>query len=170
MDFRELVTTRASVRRYEQRPVEEDLVRQVLEAARLAPTADNRQPFRLLVVTDEPTRTAMAGAYSRKWFYTAPVIIVACAVAGEAWVRKDGVTYVETDVAIVMDHLILQAADLGLGTCWIADFHPAVVREVLHLPAELEPLVLTPLGYPAQPARTKRRRSLRTLVQWGAYS
>ena len=72
--------------------------------------------------------------------------------------------------AIVVDHLILQATELGLGTCWIADFRPEAVREVLNLPPELVPLILTPLGYPGSEARPKKRRDLSNLVYWDKVS
>jgi nitroreductase len=164
MDFSELVRVRRSVRSYLKKRVEPEKINLVLEAARLAPTGANYQPFRLVVIEDESTRKALAAAYPSSWFYTSPLIIVACGVPGEAWVRADGFSCMETDVAIVVDHLILQAAELGLGTCWIADFKPEAVREVLDLPPELVPLILTPLGYPDGEARPKKRRDLSNLV------
>jgi len=166
VDFSQLIQTRSSVRGYLKRPVEEEKLDLILEAARLAPTADNRQPFRVIVVEDQALRAAFATAYSRKWFYTAPVILVVCGVPSEAWVRSDGFDCLVTDAAIVTDHLTLQAADLGLGTCWIADFHSQAVRRVLRLPDYLVPLFLTPLGYPAAGARPRKRRSLDELVCW----
>ena len=166
MDFSELVRARHSVRSYLKKRVEVEKINLVLEAARLAPTAANHQPFRLVVIEDESTRKALAAAYPSSWFYTSPLIIVACGVPGEAWVRADGFSCMETDVAIVVDHLILQATELGLGTCWIADFKPEAVREVLDLPPELVPLILTPLGYPGGEARPKKRRDLSNLVYW----
>ena len=167
MDFSRLVVTRRSVRRYVKKPVEEEKLDLILEAARLAPTADNRQPFRVIVVKDQALRASFATAYSRKWFYTAPIILVVCGVPSEVWVRSDGFDCLVTDAAIVTDHLILQAADLGLGTCWIADFDPQAVRRVLRLPDYLMPLFLTPLGYPAASAgRPKKRRLRDELVCW----
>ena len=152
------------MRRYLERPIEAEKINLVLEAARLAPTAANLQPFRLIVVKAAATRRALGAAYPRKWFWSAPVIIVACGVPGEAWVRQDGFSCLETDVAIVVDHLILQATELGLGTCWIADFEPQAVRKVLDLPPELVPLILVPLGYPGDHGHPKRRRDLASLV------
>jgi nitroreductase len=167
MDFRRLVKARYSVRKYLEKSVEAEKIDLVLEAARLAPTAANQQPFRLIVVQDDGTKKALAPAYNRSWFYTAPVIIVVCGVPGEAWVRADGFSCLEIDVAIVADHVILQATELGLGTCWIADFKPESVREALALPAELVPLLLIPLGYPGGQRRPKKRRPLTELVYRG---
>ncbi|GAB4252567.1 MAG: nitroreductase family protein [Thermoleophilia bacterium] len=169
MNFEDLAKHRYSVRSYQDRDVEDEKLAKILEAARLAPTAANRQPFRLVVVRDPDTRAALSEAYMRKWFYTAPVVIAACGVPGESWVRSDGANYTMVDVAIVMDHLILQAADLGLGTCWIADFKPEPVRRILHLPPGVEPVALTPLGYPADEAKPKKRRPAEELVYWDRY-
>jgi nitroreductase len=166
VDFSQLIQARRSVRRYLVRPVEEEKLDLILEAARLAPTADNRQPFRVIVVRDQAERAALAAAYSRKWFYTAPIILVVCGVPSEVWVRFDGFDSLVTDAAIVTDHLTLQATDVGLGTCWIADFDPKAARQALHLPDYLVPLFLTPLGYPAAGARPKKRRSRDELVYW----
>lgn len=169
MDFERLAEARYSTRAYESKAVEPAKLDQVLEAARLAPTAANRQSFRLVVVTDPDLRAHMKDAYHREWFYTAPVIIVACAIPGRSWVRADGKNYSDVDVAIVVDHLILQAADLGLGTCWIADFNAHAVKEILDLPEGVEPVALTPLGYPADAPRSKKRKTVDDLVSWNGY-
>lgn len=173
MDFQDLVQTRYSCRDYLDRPVEEEKLRLVLEAARMAPTAADRQPFRLVVVRDPMVRERMSEVYMRHWFYSAPVIICACGIRTEAWVRNDHRHYTDVDAAIVMDHLILQAADLGLGTCWVADFDEEAARHVLHLPRNVEPVVLTPLGYPAPTPegrlKTKRRRPLEELIHWDRF-
>ena len=131
-------------------PVAEDQLAQVLEAARLSPTADNRQPFRLVVIHTAGREQELRRVYDKDWFVQAPLVIAACGVPAENWVRKqDGKNYNDVDVAIVMDHLILAAADLGLGTCWIAAFDPAAARELLELPEGVEPVAFTPLGHPA---------------------
>ncbi len=166
MEFKDLIQARYSVRAYKSDPVEEEKLQQVLEAARLAPTAVNRQPFRLLVLRTKGREEELQRIYSRKWFTQAPLIICACMVPEEAWVRRDGRKYVDVDAAIAMDHLILAARSLDLGTCWIADFDLASAREVLGLPNDVEPLVFTPLGYPADEPRPKRRKDLAELVRY----
>ncbi len=166
MDFSELIQTRYSVRAYRPEPVETGKLEQVLEAARLAPTAANRQPFRIIVIHTDGREEELKRIYSRGWFVQAPLIICACGVPGENWVRKDGKNYNDVDVAIAMDHLILAAADIGLGTCWIAAFDPAAAREVLDLPDDVEPVAFTPLGYPADSARPKTRKALEDLVRY----
>ena len=166
MEFLELVRTRYSVRAYEPIPVEEEKLQLVLEAARLAPTAANRQPFRLIVITTEGREAELQRIYSRKWFTQAPLIICACAVPAEAWVRMDDKVYADVDVTIAMDHLILAARSLDLGTCWIADFDPAVAREVLGLPDGVDPVFFISLGYPAVQPGSKTRKPLSDLVRY----
>jgi nitroreductase len=165
MEFMALIQQRYSVRAYKPDPVEEDKVQQVLESARLAPTAANRQPFRILVIPTAGREAALRRIYDREWFTSAPLVLCACALPAEGWVRMDGKPYVDVDVAIAMDHLILAATDLGLGTCWIAAFDPAAARQVLDLPAGMEPVVFTPLGYPADQPRKKQRKPLPDLVE-----
>lgn len=166
MEFSELVQQRYSVRAYKPDPVEEDKLAQILEAARLAPTAANRQPFQILVIHTEGRQDALRRIYGRPWFVQAPIIICACGVPAETWVRMDGKNYNDVDVTIAMDHLILAAANLGLGTCWVAAFNPAAARDVLNLPEGVEPIAFTPLGYPADSPTTKKRKPLEDLVRY----
>jgi len=166
MEFSELIAKRYSVRAYKPDPVEEDKLRQVLEAARLAPTAANRQPFQLIVVHTAERKAELKRVYHREWFLQAPLTICACTVPSQAWVRRDGKNYADVDVTIAMDHLILAAANLGLGTCWIAAFDPKAAREVLGLPEGVEPIALTPLGHPADQPGPKERKPLSELVRY----
>jgi nitroreductase len=170
MDFKQLAAHRYSSRSYEPREVDAEHLDQVLEAGRIAPTAANRQAFHIVVITDAEMRGRMKAAYRREWFYTAPVILVACGIPARNWVRSDGKNYNDVDVAIVMDHIILQAADLGLGTCWIADFDRQAVCDILALPDGVEPVALSPLGYPSDSPRPKKRRTLEDLVSWNGFT
>ncbi len=166
MKFTELVRQRYSVRAYKPDPVPEDRLQQVLEAARLAPTAANRQPFQIIVVHTAGREAELKRIYNHDWFVQAPLVICACGVLSQTWVRRDGKNYNDVDVAIAMDHLILAAADLGLGACWIAAFDPAAARQVLGLPGGVEPVAFTPLGYPADRPAPKARKPLSELVRY----
>ena len=166
MEFSDLVKKRYSVRAYKPDPVAEEDLERVLDAARLAPTAANRQAFQLVVVRTRGREADLQRIYGREWFVQAPLVICACGVPSENWVRSDGKNYSDVDVAIVMDHLILAAADSGLGTCWIGAFDAAAAREVLGLPDGVEPVVFTPLGYPADGPRPKKRKALSELVRY----
>jgi len=166
MEFSELVVKRYSVRAYKPDPVEDEKLQQVLEAARLAPTAANRQPFQIIVIHTAGREAELNRIYSRDWFVQAPLVLCACGIPARGWVRKDGKNYTDVDVSIVMDHLILAAANAGLGTCWIGAFDATVARQVLHLPDDVEPVAFTPLGYPADQPGPKKRQPLSELVRY----
>jgi nitroreductase len=166
VDVLEVIAQRYSVRAYKPDAVEDEKLAAVLEAARLAPTAANRQPFRVLVVKTAGRQEELGRVYGRDWFVQPPLVLAVCAVTEEAWRRMDDKPYDEVDATIAMDHLILAAASLGLGTCWIAAFDPAAAREVLGLPDGVEPVAFTPLGYPADGPRGKKRRPLADLVKY----
>lgn len=166
MDFLELINTRYSVRAYKSEPVEDEKLQQVLDAARLAPTAANRQPFQLIVIHTAGREAEVKRIYSAEWFCKAPLVICACAVPSRAWSRMDDKNYSDVDVTIAMDHLVLAATELGLGTCWIAAFNPLAAREALGLPEDVEPVAFTPLGYPADQIGVKRRKPLSELVRY----
>ncbi len=166
MNFSELIKKRYSVRAYKPDPVPEDKLQQVLEAARLAPTAANRQPFQLIVIHTAGKAEALGRIYVRPWFPLAPLVICACGIPEQGWVRRDGKPYLDVDIAIVMDHMTLAAADIGLGTCWIGGFDAVAAREVLGIPANVEPIALTPLGYPDDQPKEKKRKSLSELVRY----
>jgi len=166
MEFSELIARRYSVRAYKPDPVEDDKLRQVLEAARLAPTAANRQSFQLIVIRTAGKQAELKRLYQREWFLQAPLIICVCALPSQAWARRDGKNYADIDATIAMDHLILAATNLGLGTCWVAAFDPQAVREILRLPEGVEPIAFTPLGYPADRLRQKERKPLSELVRY----
>jgi nitroreductase len=166
MEFSQLIQMRYSVRAYKPDPVEDEKLAAVLEAARLAPTAANRQPFQIIVIHTEGKKEALQRVYSREWFTQAPLMICACGVPRYSWVRSDQRRYLDVDVAIVMDHLILEATNLGLGTCWIAAFNAQAARELLGLPDDIEPLIFTPLGYAADTLGVKERKPLEDLVRY----
>lgn len=166
MEFTELIRSRYSVRAYRLDSVPDALLTRVLEAGRLAPTAANRQPFRLVVIHTAGRQEELRRLYHREWFGQAPLVIGVCAVAAEAWVRRDGVNYAFVDAAIVMDHIVLAAADAGLGTCWVAAFDPAAARQILGLPDGVEPVAFTPLGFAADMPRPKERKPLADLVRY----
>ena len=166
MEFFDLIKKRYSVRAYQSKPVEEEKLQQVLEAANLAPTAANRQPFKIIVIHTKGREAELKRIYHREWFSQAPLVIGICAAASEAWSRMDGKNYADIDATIVMDHLILAATDLGLGTCWIAAFDPAAARGILGLPDDVEPVAFTPLGYPADEMKMKKRKSLEEIVRY----
>ncbi len=166
MEFFDVIQKRYSARAYRCDPVEEHKVQQVLEAAQLAPTAANRQSFKFIVIHTAKKEAELRRVYDKPWFVQAPVIICACAIPAKAWARRDGKNYCDVDTAIAMDHLILAATELGLGTCWVAAFDSAAAREILGLPNGVEPIAFTPLGYAEDHLGPKRRKPLVEIVNY----
>ena len=166
MEFQELIKKRYSVRAYKSDEVPEDVINMIMEAARLAPTAANRQSFKLFVVKTAGFKDELKKIYPREWFVQAPYVMGICGIPDGNWVRSDGRNYVDVDSAIVMDHVILAATDLGIGTCWIGAFDPDAAKKYLELSSEMEPIAFTPIGYPADIPGVKRRKPVDELVRF----
>ena len=165
MDIYEIMKKRRSVRSYKSEPVEEEKLKRILEAALAAPSAANRQPIYFVVIKDEEIKYQFKNAYKAPWFYTAPIIICACSIPEKGWKRNDGKNYADIDATIAMDHLILAATSEGLATCWVAAFKVSVVKSILNLPLGIEPVALTPLGYPLDIPEPTYRKPMEELVQ-----
>lgn len=164
MDFFEVVQARHSVRSYKPEPVEPEKVRQVLECARLAPTAANRQAFKVVIVDTAGNEETLQHIYRNTWFTEAPHLICVCSLPAKCWVRNDRKNYSDVDAAIVMDHMVLAATALGLGTCWVAAFDVEAARAILKLDDAWEPIAFTPLGYPKHSVFKKVRKPLEETV------
>lgn len=171
MEFGEVIARRYSCRAYRGQPVPQEALDACIAAFVQAPTAANRQPLGLVVIETAGRSQELARVYRPEWFHSQPPLVLAvCADVEKAWRRSsDGQSYAMVDAAIAMDHLILAATDQGLGTCWIGAFDPAVAREVLGLPEGVQPIALTPLGYPADQPRRKLRKPADELVHWGRW-
>lgn len=139
MDFTSVIKTRRSVRAYADQPIPEDVLGRVLEAARLAPSGNNGQPWRFVVVRDAASRSQLVkAANDQQCMAQAPVVIVCCGKKGHSG-----------DVAIAIEHLVLAARNEGLGTCWVGWFQEQPVRKLLGVPADHDIVMLIPVGYPA---------------------
>jgi nitroreductase len=160
------------VRSYQDRPVEKDKITMLLEAARLAPSAANRQEGRFVVVTDPDTRRKLVKAAANQGFVAdAGCVIAACAETDSHEMRCGQLCY-PIDVAIQIDHMTLQAVELGLGTCWIGAFNEDQVKQILGIPENIRVVELLTVGYPADTKlRPKSRMSLDEIVHgetWGS--
>jgi nitroreductase len=163
MDIFEAIGKRYSCRAYQDRPVEAETLDKILEAARLAPSAKNLQDWRFVVVTDAAIRQRLCVAANNQPFVgEAPVVIAACCVV-DYWMRC-GQAIGPIDVSIALEHIALQATDLGLGTCWIGSFFPDQVRQILGIPTSASIIELMTLGYPAGPQGPRKRESLDSIV------
>jgi len=150
MDFYDVIRTRRSVRSFQDKPVPHDVLARVLEAARIAPSGNNRQPWRFVVVKDEKRRKQIAQAcYDQSFIAQAPVVIVCCGRqypnGYEPW--RDECYLADTVIAI--DHLILAARNEGLGSCWIGAVHDDQVAKIIGAPDDVDVLMVVPIGYPA---------------------
>ena len=169
MNFIDLAAQRYSVRNYENKPVEKFKLQYILEAARLAPSAVNFQPWHFVVLTDQDQLKTIHELYPRDWVNAAPVIIMALGDHKMGWHRKsDGKDYTDVDVAIAIDHLMLAATEQSLGTCWICNFDAEKCCEIFNLPENLEPIALVAVGYPQLDKRPdKKRKPIEQIVHWG---
>ena len=165
MEFTQVITQRYSVRAYRPDPVEDEKLQEVLEAARLAPSAANRRPIQIIVLRTAGRAAEIGQIYRRPWLVQAPLVLAVCAIASQAWMREDDRFNARViDAAIAADHLILAATNLGLGTCWIGAFEEGAVREVLGIPANWRVVCLMPLGTPAEQPEARPRKTLDELV------
>jgi nitroreductase len=159
MEFSEALEKRRSIRKYKDTPIPRESILKVLEAARIAPSAAHRQPWHFVVVQDKEKRELVASG--RSWAANAPVIIVAIGdpVASPNWWQND--------IGIAFEHVILAAADLGLGTCWMGSMaRDAEIKALLGIPEGLRVVAITPLGTTDEKPAPKKRKSLDEIVSW----
>ncbi|NIO49106.1 MAG: nitroreductase [Candidatus Aminicenantes bacterium] len=171
MKVLEVIQKRRSIRKYKDDPIPEEGLLRVLEAARLAPSGKNLQPWKFIVVKDKVLKEKLARASAGQFFIAkAPIIIVGCGFPDSCYARMG--RYMKSwsvDVTIALEHLILQAQEEGLGTCWIGSFEEEEVKAILHVPEEVKVLALTPLGYPKEIPRFRGRKSLDEIVSYDRY-
>lgn len=167
MTLDEILNARRSVRGYAPRPVREEDLRALFEAARVAPSACNSQTWRFVAVSDPSliTRIAREGmrpVIRNAWLATAPLLIVGCAqldlLANRLGSSVTGIEYYQIDLGIAMEHMVLKATELGLGTCWIGWFHEKKIKEILGIPRKVKVLALLSVGYPEEKEVTPRKR------------
>lgn len=171
MKFEELVKLRYSCRDYKPREIETEKIEEIINIARIAPSAVNLQPWHFIVVTDQDTKKQLDETYKRDWFKTAPAAIVVCGDHKEAWKRSDGKDHADIDAAIATDHITLKAAEMGLATCWVCNFDVEKCKEVLNIPENVEPVVILPLGYANdEPNKLHyKRKELSEVIHWNKF-
>ncbi len=176
MGILKAIKKRRSVRGYLDKTIPKQVLDCILEAARLAPTAANKQPFKLILVTDKQNKAKLVEASRKQTFIEeAPIVVVGCAFPEESYQTIGGTIHTseEIDVSIVFDHLMLQAAEEGLGTCWIGAFDESKVKEILNIPSNVKVIGLTPLGYPSgkefKPGKHMQRKAVSEIVLYEKY-
>lgn len=152
MDFLQLACERYSVRKFKPDPVSQDIIDKILRAGHVAPTACNKQPQHIYVVRSEEGLAALRKC--TECHFNAPLAMIVCYDKTECWVRSfDGKNSGDVDASIVTTHMMLEAADLGLGSTWVMYFNPEAVRVEFALPDHLEPVAILPMGFPAEDAK-----------------
>lgn len=164
MNVYEAIRERRSVRAYQEKDIPEEVLNRILETARIAPSGNNRQPWKFIVVTNKETRKRLVEIANNQYFVgEAPVVIAAVGLNPEK-VMSCGVPGDPVDIAIALDHMTLSAVEEGLGTCWIGSFSQEKVCETLQVPSPFKVIELLTLGYPADSPRTKARKSLEEII------
>ena len=170
MEFKEVIQKRRSTRNFLDRSIPDDKLHAVLEAARIAPSAAHRQPWKFIVVKNADKRKAIAQAANNQAFVgQAPIIIAAVALTPDRIMTCDVPSYA-VDLAIAMEQGVLAAVDEGLGTCWIGAFSQEQVRKIMDIPENYKVVTVMPIGYPAEEPASKPRKSLEEIVCYDKFS
>ena len=160
MDVFTAISQRRSVRAYKAIEVEEEKLKTILEAARLSPSASNRQDWKFIVARNKETKKKLAkAAFGQSFIGGAPVVLVACGTESKAIMACGQPTHT-VDVSIACAFMILQACELGLGTCWIGAFEEDEVKKILEIPKSVRVVALIPLGYPDEDSSQRSRKDL----------
>ena len=169
MDILTAIQQRRSIRAYSSKPVEQDKLNQVLEAARLSPSANNRQDWKFIVVLDAGQRAKLTEAALEQPFVgEAPIILVACGTNPDS-VMSCGQHRYTVDLSIAVAYMILEASSLGLGTCWLGRFDEKMVKAALQIPDSVRVVTMTPLGYPSESPAPRPRKALEAIVCYDRY-
>lgn len=170
MNVYEAIKIRRSVRSYQDKAIPKEVLNRILEAARLAPSGGNRQPWKFVVVTDSKMRKKLAEAANDQSFVSEAAVIIVAVGLNPGRIMSCGIPGDPVDVAIAIDHITLTAVEEGLGTCWIGAFSQEKIRQILQIPDSCRVIGLLPLGYPADTARPKSRKSLEEIVCYEKFS
>jgi nitroreductase len=169
MNVSAAIKGRRSVRTYKSQEVESDKLDKVLEAGRLAPSANNRQEWKFIVVKDPETKKKLVrAAFDQSFIGQAPIVLAACATESEAVMHCGHPTYA-VDISIAFAYMLLQAFELGLGTCWIGSFKEDEVKSILGVPKENRVVALSPLGYSAKDYAARSRKRLEEITCFEVY-
>lgn len=164
MNIYQAFESRRSVREYREDPILDDVLKRIMTAASLAPSAENSQEYKFIIVRDKNKRKALSkAANGQKFVATAPMIIAAVSLNPET-VMSCGTPQYPVDVAIAVDHITLAAVEEGLGTCWIGAFNQDEVKNILNIPEQYRVVVLLTIGVPYEEPSPKSRKSLAELV------
>ena len=170
MKIIEEIVNRRSVREYNEKPVEKNILARILEAGRLAPSARNQQDWRIIIVSDPQVKNNLIDQASPRQVFLkqAPIILAACALNPDYIMRCGHPSYL-IDLAIVLEHIALQAVREGMGTCWIGSFDEGKAKNVLKVPDPVRIVELMGLGYYDRLPAAKGRKQIQELFQWESW-
>jgi nitroreductase len=171
MEYYELITNRETIRNYDpQKQVPKEILKRILNAGRMAPSAANRQPWTFYLVSSPEKLREVKESYAREWFQDTPHVLIVTGDKTKSWTRPyDGYNSIETDLAIAMDHMVLAAENEGVATCWIIAFDYDKLSKAIGLKENEVVYCITPLGYPKaefKKRNNKTRKPLEEIVKW----
>ena len=161
----EIILSRRSVRRYKKKPIPEDVMLKILEAGRMAPSANNRQPWRFIVVTDEKLKLLLGDRVWNRFIRDSAFTVVGCGYCGDELSRK----WSTIDTAIALQNMVIAAWSMGVGSCWIGDFDEAKVKSILGIPEDWKVVCLVSFGYPEEVPSPPRKKSLSEVVSYNKF-
>ncbi|MFP4457949.1 MAG: nitroreductase family protein [Clostridia bacterium] len=162
MELLKALKTRRSIRAYTDKVVEKEVLEEVLEVARIAPSAANKQRWKFVIIEKDRVKEFVSLCKDQKFVGEASNLIICCATDKES-------KWADVDVAIAMDHMTLRAHDLGLGTCWIGAFYPEEVSKAIELPQEAKVVAILTLGYPAKDGVMRDRKAMDEIISYNTY-
>ena len=176
------IRTRRSIRKYLNKPVEDEKILQIIESARIAPSGSNTQPWHFIIVKSDDMREKLAKAsHDQKWMNAAPVFIV-CVADIRSRIKEDveldldensphpELKLIIRDATIAIEHIVLEAESLGLGTCWVAWFNQEDIRPILNIPSDKYVVGIIPVGYPDETPNPRPRKSLKDIIHYEKWS
>ncbi len=170
MDFEKVIRTRRSIRSFSSKEVSQETIEKILEAARIAPSGNNLQPWKFVVVRDKEKKEKIAQAcYDQNFVARAPLVIVACGIPyPNKYEPRKELSYL-VDTVIAVDHLILACRNEGIGTCWVGALHQEPIKNILGIPEGAEVVMVIPAGYPSREESFREvygRKSLREIISY----
>ncbi len=168
MELFEAIKNRRSIRSYKKQDLPQETINQLVDAARVAPSAGNAQSWAFVLATEQKTKQALStAAYDQKWLAEAPAVFVVCADmqrAEESYGERGKSLYCFQDTSAAIENILLAATALGLGACWMGAFREEEIRKVINAPPHMKPVALIPVGYPNESPRARNRRPASEIV------
>lgn len=173
MDVFDVIASRRSIRSFKKQALSQETINQLVDAARLAPSAGNAQSWAFVLATEQKTKQALAvAAFGQKWLEEAAVVFVVCADlkrAEESYAERGKSLYCIQDTSAAVENILLAATSLGLGACWMGAFREEEIRKVINAPVEMRPVALIPVGVPNESPRARSRRSAGEVVHMESF-